>query len=148
MLKKPANTLMNPYLEALLAVALLLSFFLPWLHSMGKPVSAPEIRGLLEGPHRLVSLFGRGSRVSTDYRLSILLWAVPIAAGCMLMAIPLRRYRAWMAPVAGGLGVAAFFFLRNEIAAFPFHRLAWGAYLAVSAGCALLASPLLRLRAR
>jgi hypothetical protein len=137
-----------PALEAALAVGLLASFFLPWLHSMGKPVTAPEIRTLLEGPHRLISIFNAGSRVSADYRLSVFLWAVPITAGCVLVALLLRRYRAWMAALAGAVAVVAFVFLRNEIAAFPFHRLAWGSYLAVSAGCGLLLSPLLRLLAR
>ncbi|MBW8886946.1 MAG: hypothetical protein JF616_04225 [Fibrobacteres bacterium] len=135
----------SPKIEAALALGLLLSFFLPWLRSMGKPVSAPEIRGLLEGPHRFFSSFHAGSRVSIDYRLSLLLWTVPIAAGCILMAIALRRYRGWMAVVAGSLAAAAFFFLQHEVEGFPFHRLAWGAYLALGLGAALLFSALWRI---
>lgn len=140
MRRKPTTS--SAKVEAALALGLLLSFFLPWLHSMGKPVSAPEIRGLLEGPHRFFSAFHPGSRISIDYRLSILLWTVPIAAGCILMAIGLRRYRGWMAALAGALAVGAFFFLQQEVAGFPFHRLAWGAYLALSLGAALILSAL------
>ena len=130
---------------AALAAVLLLSFFRPWLTSLGKPVSGPEIRSMLEGPHRLISLFDSGSRVSADYRLSAFLWAVPGAAACVLAAIALRRFRAWMAALAGAVAVAAFFFLKREVAGFPFHRLAWGSYLALAAGAGLLLSPLLRL---
>jgi len=132
----------SPKIEAALALGLLLSFFFPWLHSMGKTVSAPEIRGMLEGPHRFFSAFGSGSRISVDYRLSLLLWTVPIAAGCILMAIGLRRYRGWMGPLAGGLAVGAFFFLQHEVEGFPFHRLAWGSYLALSLGAALILAAL------
>lgn len=131
-------------IEAALALGLLLCFFFPWLHSMGKPVSAPEIRSLLEGPHRLFSAFHPGSRISVDYRLSALLWMLPLAAGCILAAIALRRYRGWMAALAGALAVAAFFFLQHEVDGFPFHRLAWGAYLALGLGVALLLSALRR----
>jgi hypothetical protein len=138
MRRKPAAG--GPKIEAALALGLFLSFFLPWLHSMGKPVSAPEIRGLLEGPHRFFSAFHPGSRLSVDYRLSVLLWTVPLAAVCVLAAIALRRYRGWMAVPAGGLAVAAFFFLQNEVEGFPFHRLAWGAYTALGLGIALIAS--------
>ncbi len=143
MRRKP--TIGSPEIEAVLALGLLLSFFLPWLRSMGKPVSAPEIRGLLEGPHRFFSAFHPGSRISIDYRLSLLLWMIPVAAGCILMAIALRRYRGWMAALAGGLAMAAFFFLRNEVEGFPFHRLAWGAYLALGLGAALVFSALWRI---
>jgi hypothetical protein len=142
------NALGLPLTEAALALGLLFSFFLPWLHSMGQPVSGPGIRDLLAGPHRLVSLFNSASRISADYRLSLFLWAVPLAAGCILMAIAFRRYRAWMAVLAGGLAVAAFFFLRHEIEGYPFHRLAWGSYLALTIGIALAMAPFLRMRAR
>ena len=138
----------QPVIEAVLAAALLVSFFLPWLHSMGKPVAAHEIRALLEGPHRLLSMFDSGSRVSTDYRLSILLWGVPATAGCVLIAIGLKRYRAWMGLAAGATALVAFFFLKGEIAAFPFHRLAGGSYLAFAAGFGLAMAPIVRAAVR
>ena len=131
--------------EAALALGLLLSFFLPWLYSMGKPVAAPGIRRLLEGPHRLVSVFHGSSRVSADYQLSICLWAVPSVAAFLLAAIAFRSYRAWMAPLAGTAAMAAFFYLRREADAFPFVRLAWGSYAAAAAGAGLVLSPLRRL---
>jgi hypothetical protein len=130
--------------EALLALGLLLSFFAPWLRSLGKPVAGPEIRNMLEAPHRLVSLFHTHSRVSADYRLSLFLWAVPIAAGLVLVAIAFGRYRGWMGLLAGCVAVIAFIYLQRELAGFPFHSLAWGAYAALSAGAALTLSPLLR----
>jgi hypothetical protein len=140
MRRKPTTS--SAKIEGALALGLLLSFFLPWLHAMGKPVSGPEIRGLLEGPHRFFSAFHPGSRISIDYRLSLLLWTIPVAAACILVAIGLRRYRGWMAALAGGLTVAAFFFLQQEVAGFPFHRLAWGSYLALTLGSALILSSL------
>jgi len=142
MKRKPSTG--NAKIDAALALGLMLSFFLPWLHSMGKPVSGPEIHGLLEGPHRFFSAFHPDSRISIDYRLSVLLWAVPVAGGCLLLAMLLRRYRGWMAAPAGGLALAAVFFLQNEVAGFPFHRLAWGSYLAASLGAALIFSALWR----
>jgi hypothetical protein len=146
MLRKPKTA--PPLFEAALALGLFLSFFSPWLRSMGNPVSAPEIRDLLAGPHRFLSSFHAGSRISADYRLSVFLWAVPIAAAGILIAIALRRYHNWMAAAAGGLAVAAFYFLRHEVAGFPFHRLAWGSYLALGLGIALLVSALGRILSR
>lgn len=143
MVRKPLPV--HALLEAALALGLLYSFFQPWLHSMGKPVSGPEIREMLEGPHRLVSLFKAGSRVSADYRLAPFLWAVPVSAGCVLAAMALRKYRAWMAILPGAVALAAFYFLKREVAGFPFHRLAWGSYLALWVGAGLVLSPLLRL---
>lgn len=137
-----------PAIEALLALGLLASFFLPWLHSMGKPVAAHEIRAMLEGPHRFFSFFDSGSRVSTDYRLSVLLWAVPAAAGCVLAAIGLKRYRAWMGLAAGAIALGAFFFLKGELATFPFHHLAAGSWLAFASGFGLFMAPIVRAAAR
>ena len=142
--RKPATSIRHRGTEALLALGLLLSFFAPWLHSLGKPVAGPEIRKLLEAPHRLVSIFNHGSRVSTDYRLSLFLWAVPIAAGLVLIAIALGRYRSWIGLLAGCVAVASFFYLKRELAGFPFHHLAWGSYAALTAGVGLSLSPLLR----
>jgi asparagine N-glycosylation enzyme membrane subunit Stt3 len=144
----PAATVRHRAAEALLALGLLLSFFAPWLRSLGKPVAGPEIRTMLEAPHRLVSVFNPHSRVSADYRLSLFLWAVPIAAGLVLFAIALGRYRSWMGLLAGGVAVAAFIYLKRELAAFPFHHLAWGSYSALWAGAGLSLSPLLRFRPR
>lgn len=146
MLRKPRAA--PPLFEAALALGLLVGFFFPWLRSMGNPVSAPEIRDLLAGPHRFLSSFHAGSRISADYRLSLFLWAVPIAAAGILVAIALRRYRNWMAIAAGGLAVVSFCFLHHEIEGFPFHRLAWGSYLALTLGIALLASALGRILSR
>ncbi len=142
--RKTATAVRHRGTEALLALGLFLSFFAPWLRSMGKPVAGPEIRALLEAPHRLVSLFNSHSRVSADYRLSIFLWAVPIAAGLVLLAIALRRYRGWMGILAGCVAMAAFVYLKRELAGFPFHELAWGSYSALAAGAALSLSPFLR----
>jgi hypothetical protein len=144
--RKPEKPVRHRGTEALLALALLLSFFAPWLRSLGKPVAGPEIRDLLEGPHRLVSLFNPHSRVSADYRLSLMLWAVPIAAGLVLIAIGLGRYRGWMGLLAGCVTVVSFIYLKRELSGFPFHHLAWGAYASLSAGVALSVSPLLRFR--
>jgi hypothetical protein len=144
--RKPETSFRHRGTEALLALGLLLSFFAPWLRSLGKPVAGPEIRDLLAGPHRLVSLFHAHSRVSVDYRLSLLLWAVPVAAGLILVAIGLRRYRGWMGLLAGCVTLTAFLYLKRELSGFPFHQLAWGAYAALSAGVALSLSPLLRFR--
>jgi hypothetical protein len=144
--RKPDKTFRPRGAEALLALGLFLSFFAPWLRSLGKPVPGPEIRDLLEGPHHLVSLFNHHSRVSVDYRLSLLLWAVPVAAALVLFAIGLRRYRGWMGLLAGCVTVAAFIYLKRELSGFPFHHLAWGSYAALSAGAALSLSPLLRFR--
>jgi hypothetical protein len=146
MLRKPKAA--PPQFEAILALGLFLSFFSPWLRSMGNAVSAPEIRDLLSGPHRFLSSFHAGARISADYRLSLFLWAVPIAAAGILIAIASRRYRNWMAAAAGGLAVVAFAFLRHEVEAFPFHTLAWGAYLALILGIALLACSLGRILSR
>jgi hypothetical protein len=44
--------------------------------------------------------------------------------------------------------LAAFFFLRGEVASLPFHRLAWGAYAAMGAGTGLVLAPAVRLFAR
>ncbi|HKP97380.1 MAG TPA: hypothetical protein VJ385_16660 [Fibrobacteria bacterium] len=128
--------------EAALAALMLLSFFMPWLYSMGSPVAAHEIRERLAGPHRLLSAFTSGSRISQDYRLSAFLYAVPVAAGLVLALVLAGRYRPWMGVLAGGAGLAAFWFLRGEAAAFPFHRLAAGAYLAAASGAGLALSPL------
>jgi hypothetical protein len=144
--RKPETMVRHRGAEALLALGLLLSFFAPWLRSLGKPVAGPEIRALLEAPHRLVSIFNPHSRVSEDYRLSLFLWAVPIAAGLVLVAIALGRYRGWMGLLAGCVAVVAFIYLKRELAGFPFHQLAWGSYSALSAGAALSLSPLLRFR--
>ena len=71
--------------EAVLAAVMLLSFFMPWLYSMGAPVRAHEIRERLAGPHKLLSAIKAGSRVSRDYELSIFLYAVPVLAGLVLV---------------------------------------------------------------
>jgi hypothetical protein len=144
--RKPEKAVRHRGAEALLALGLLLSFFAPWLRSLGKPVAGPGIRALLEGPHRLVSIFNPHSRVSMDYSLSLLLWAVPVAAGLVLIAIALRRYRGWMGLLAGCVAVLAFIYLKRELSGFPFHRLAWGSYAALTAGAGLSLSPVLRFR--
>lgn len=134
--------------EAILASGLLLSFFAPWLYSMGTPIKAHEIRERLEGPHKLLSTFTRGTRISDDYHMSIFLYAVPLAAALVLILIGLRRYRPWIGALAGAAGLAAFWFLKGEVASLPFHRLAWGAYAALGAGAGLIASPAIRLFVR
>jgi hypothetical protein len=130
--------------EGLLAVLLLLSFFMPWLYSMGAPIAAHKIREHLAAPHRLVSLFTSGSRVSRDYNLSICLYAVPACAILILILILLGRYRAWAGILAGACAVLAFWFLRGEIDGFPFHRLASGSYVALASGLGLAVMPLFR----
>lgn len=127
--------------EALLAAGMLLSFFAPWLYSLGAPIRAHEIRERLAGPHKLLSVFTADSRISENYRMSIFLYAVPLASALVLILIGMRRYRPWIGALAGASGVAAFLFLRGEVAALPFHRLAWGAYAAMGAGAGLLAAP-------
>ena len=134
--------------EAGLAALMLLSFFMPWLYSMGTPIAAHEIRERLAGPHRLVSAFSAGSRVSRDYNLSLCLYAVPLLAGLVLLLVVLGKYRPWMGALAGATGLIAFWFLRGEIQTFPFHRMASGSYVALATGAALALSPLLRVGSR
>jgi hypothetical protein len=134
--------------EAVLAALLLSSFFMPWLYSMGKPVAAHEIRELLSGPHRLFSAFTSGTRVSHDYHLSIYLYAVPACAAVVILLVLIGRFRPWMGALAGAVALAAVYFLKGEVAAFPFHRLAAGAYLAAVAGIGLALSPVFRLGSR
>jgi len=126
-----------PGLEASLAAALLLSYFLPWIYSLGAPVAAHGIRELLAGPNRLLSVFDSGSRVSMNYTLSAGLPAIPILAGLVLFLILVRKYTPWAGVAAGGMAVAAFFFLNGVVQAFPFHRRAAGAYLAAVSGAGL-----------
>lgn len=131
-----------PWLDAALALSLLGSFFLPWLSFLGTPVAAHEIRDRLRGPHRLLSAFTEGSRVSLDYNLSLFLWAVPLAAALAVAACLFRRARPWSAPlaaIAGLAGIAAFLFLRLELRGYPFQRLEEGAWAALGAGIGLLA---------
>lgn len=134
--------------EAILAGLLLLSFFMPWLYSMGRPIAAHEIRERLAGPSRLISTFTSGSRVSRDYELSIFLYAIPVLASLILILVLIGKYRPWIGFLAGAAALAAFLFLRGEAQSFPFHRLAPGSYLALAAGAALALSPLLRLGSR
>ena len=124
--------------EAALAAALLVSFFKPWIYSLGTPLRIPEIRERLAGPHRLLSAFTSGSRVSADYRLSIWLYAIPIAAVLVLLLIGMNRYRGWMGALAGAGAVVAYFFLKGEVASFPFHKMAAGANLALGTGTGLV----------
>jgi hypothetical protein len=131
--------------EAALAALMLLSFFMPWLYSMGSPVAAHQIRERLAGPHRLISAFTSGSRVSRDYRLSLFLYAVPLCAALVLALVLAGRYRPWTGVLAGGVALVAVYFLRGEAASIPFHRLAAGAYLAVASGIGLALSPMFRL---
>jgi hypothetical protein len=132
-------------IEAALAAGLLLSFFMPWVYSLGTPLKIPEIRARLAGPHRLLSVFtGGGSRISNDYHLSLGLYAIPAVAILLLLLIAFRRYTAWAGLLAGAIALIGWYFLRGEVASFPFHRMAMGSYVALTAGCGLAASPLLR----
>ncbi|MEO6098458.1 MAG: hypothetical protein ABIW76_23425 [Fibrobacteria bacterium] len=131
-----------------MAALMLLSFFMPWLYSMGAPIRAHEIRERLAAPHKLFSAFTAGSRVSRDYELSVFLYAVPVLAGLVLLLVIIGRYRPWMGFLAGATALAAFFFLRGEVQSFPFHRLASGSYVALATGAALALSPLLRIGSR
>ncbi|MDB5104695.1 MAG: hypothetical protein JWP91_2384 [Fibrobacteres bacterium] len=134
--------------EAGLAGLMLVSFFMPWLYSMGTPIRAHEIRERLAGPHRLISAFTTGSRVTRDYNLSLCLYAVPLVAGVILVLVLMGKYRPWMGALAGATGLAAFLFLRGEVESFPFHRMASGSYVALATGLALALSPLLRIGSR
>lgn len=134
--------------EAILAGLMLLSFFMPWLYSMGTPIAAHEIRERLAGPSRFISAFTSGSRVSRDYELSIFLYAIPVLAGLVLILVLLGKYRPWIGFLAGVTALAAFLFLRGEAQSFPFHRLAPGSYVALATGLALALSPLLRIGSR
>ncbi len=133
--------------ETAAAALMLLSFFTPWIYSMGAPVAGYGIRERLAGPHRLISAFSGGSRISQDYRLALFLYAIPVGAGSILALLALRRYRAWMGFLAGASTVGAFLFLRGEVAAMPFHRLGLGPYLAMIAGMGLALLPVIRIAA-
>ena len=134
--------------EAALAALMLLSFFMPWLYSMGTPIAAHEIRERLAGPHRFLSTFTSGTRVSLDYHLSLFLYAVPFGAVLVLILVLLGRYRPWIGGVGGIAALVAVYFLHGEAAAIPFHHLARGAYLAAAVGAGLTISTLLRWGAR
>ena len=134
--------------EAALAAGLSVSFFMPWIYSLGTPLRIPEIRERLAGPHRLLSAFTSGSRVSSDYRLSIWLYAIPIAAVLVLLLIGMKRYRPWMGILAGAGAVVAYFFLKGEVASFPFHKMASGARLALGTGSGLAGMGIWRLIAK
>ena len=133
---------------ALAGLLLLLSFFMPWLYSMGTPVAAHEIRERLAGPHRLVSTFASGSKVSRDYDLALWLYAIPVVAGLVVLLVLLGRYRSWIGLTAGAVGLGCFLFLRSEVGDIPFHRLASGSYLAFASGAALALSPFLHMGSR
>jgi hypothetical protein len=136
---------MGRKLEALMAGLMLLSFFLPWLYSLGAPVAAYQIRERLAGPHHLLSSFTSGSRISNDYSLSICLYVIPLGAMIILGLLFIRRYQAWVGFLAGVATLVAFLFLRGEVTNFPFHRLAAGAYLALTSGIGLTILPIYRL---
>lgn len=136
------------WMETAFASLLLLSYFLPWMHSLGTPVAAHEIRERLAGPHRLVSVFDSGSRISLDYSLARGLPAIPTCALLVLVMVLLGKYRPWAGILTGAVAVAAFVFLKSEVAGFPFHSLAAGAYMALAAGAGLALSPLVRLFSR
>ena len=132
------------WVEAFLAALLLQSFFLPWLYSMGVPVAAYQIRERLAGPHRLISSFTSGSRISHDYDFAIYLYAIPLSAALILVLLFMRRYQAWMGCLAGAFSLVAFLFIRNEVGNFPFHHLAKGPYLTLVSGLGLAVVPILR----
>jgi len=128
--------------DGALAAVLLYSFFRPWLSFLGSPVAAHRIRETLQGPHRLASAFTRDAQVSSDYALSLWLWAVPAAAALVLVLGAMRGAgpgaRALAGFAAGAVAVAAFLFLRARLAAYPFQRLESGAWLAFACGLGLL----------
>lgn len=136
------------WLEVPLAAALLLSYFLPWIYSLGSPVAAHAIRERLAGPNRLVSAFAADSRISMNYTLSAGLHAIPILAGLILFLFLTRKYTPWAGAAAGCLAVIAFVFLKGEVEDFPFHRLAAGAYLAAASGAGLALAAGIRLFSR
>ncbi len=131
--------------EALLAGLLFLSFFMPWLYSMGAPVAGNQIRDRLASPHHLLSCFSAGSRVSTDYHLSLLLYIIPFGGLLLLVLIFMRRYQSWMGFVTGAITLFIFFFLKGEIESFAFHRLATGSFLTLGSGLGLALTPLYRM---
>jgi hypothetical protein len=132
--------------EALFASLLLFSFFLPWIYSMGTPIAGYQIRERLGSAHHLVSAFSSGTRVSKDYQFTLGLYAIPLCAILLLAFLFIRRYQAWMGVLAGAITLFAFIFLKGEMANFPFHRLAPGAYLALVAGIGLALTPLFRFK--
>lgn len=128
--------------DGALAAVLFFSFFRPWLSVLGSPVAGHRIRETLQGPHRLVSAFTRDAQVSSDFALSLYLWAVPAAAALVLVVGLLRgagpKARAAAGFAAGCVAVAAFLFLRVRLAGYPFQRMESGAWLSLSAGVGLL----------
>ncbi len=132
------------WVEAFLSALLLLSFFLPWLYSMGVPVAAYQIRERLAGPHRLISTFTSSARISHDYDFAIYLYVIPLCATLILALLFMRRYQAWMGCLAGVFSLVAFLFIRNEVGNFPFHHLAKGPYLTLVSGLSLAVVPIFR----
>ena len=135
-------------LDGSLAIALIYSFFQPWLSFMGTPVAAHRIRETLGGPHRLASAFTREAQVSLDYSLSLFLWAVPAAAAVTIFLCLRRgagpRLRAAAGLATGLLATAAFLFLRRQLQSYPFQRLEEGAWLTLLCGLGLLGIAALR----
>lgn len=131
--------------ETGLAALLMYGFFRPWVFSMGTPIAPYQLRDRLEGPQRLLSALSGASRLSMDYDLALGLYAVPAGAALVLLLAAAGSYRPAAGLAAGLAAVAAFFFLQIEVAHFPFHHLAEGAYLSLGCGAGLLLSALLKL---
>jgi len=133
-------------LEFALSVLLLISFFRPWLYSLGAPVAAYQIRDHLEGPSKLVSFFSKNSDLVRDYNLSWCIYFMPGFTVLTLVLILAKMYHSIVGLITGAAAIVAFLFLRHELPKFPFHHLVSGSYLALGLGIALVSISLLRLR--
>lgn len=135
-------------LEFMASVILVVSFFRPWLYSLGAPIAGYQIRERLMGPAKLVSFFNNHNDLVRDYQISWCLYLVPALACLTIIASFTRLYHAMLGLATGIASILAFFFLKHELDKFPLHRLASGAYLALWMGIFLIFISWLRLKFR
>ncbi len=122
--------------EIILALGIILSFFLPWVHSLGNSIAGYEIRKFLEAPHKLFSIFSSNNKFSQDYYLSHWLFLLPLFAGIILFLIWIKAYRNWMGILIGCGAIFVYHFLKHEIQGLPFHHLGKGASWTLKLGWA------------
>lgn len=135
-------------LIALCAAGVIAAFFQPWVKGPGGPVSAPHLREVLEGPHKLLSLFNQDNRVSLNYRLAPYLWALPVSAGTTMVLTLIPGGPALPALVTGGVAWVSSAYFRSEVRQMPFHREGPGVGMTQRLGMLLLLFGVLRLLLR
>ncbi len=133
---KKSNSYLPQIGEIILALGLIFSFFLPWVHSLGNGIAGYEIKKFLEAPHKLFSIFSPKNQFSQDYFLAHWLFLLPLAAGIILFLIWIKAYRNWMGIIIGCGAIMVCFYLKHEIQGLPFHHLGKGAKWTLKLGWA------------